>query len=185
MSLSRPPLKPIPGNNQIVANKTASAKEDVRRFFKESYNVVISDMLSEIEHPFIIPIELYLSAREPTVSLKGLDLMSHDTYDIKTTFYTATFLDPVRAEIAALIECLLGDTTVLDASFDWAYVGGIEVMPTVFIEVPEGTVTDWAELESGIRGLLARGASKLGIVVDVQFRVKGDEIPLEIGLSLI
>jgi hypothetical protein len=169
-------LRPIPGNNQKI-RKTKSFEERVDQFFKESRDTIVSELLTKTEYPFIIPIELYLSAREPTDSLKGLDLMRHDPYDIKTTCYAATFFDPVRAEIAALIQSSLGDTAVLNTSFDWAYVGATEVMPTVFIEVPPDTVTDWAGLESGIRGVLARGASPMGVVVDVQFRVKdGSEI---------
>lgn len=172
MTPRRPPLTQIPGNNQKM-QKTQSFEERVKQFFSSSYNSLVSDLLTEIDHPFIIPIELYLSAREPTVSLQEIDYIRHDPYDIKINFYTATFFDPVRAQIATLIQSSLGDTTVLNVSFDWAYVGGIEVMPTVYIEVPPETVTDWADLESGIRGVLARVASPLGIVVDVQFRVNG------------
>lgn len=57
-------------------------------------------------------------------------------------------------------------------------------MPTVYIDVPPETVTDWAELESGIRGVLARNASPLGIVVDVQFRVKGAGVPMDQTMRL-
>ncbi|GAM42580.1 hypothetical protein EIK77_003408 [Talaromyces pinophilus] len=183
MTPPRPPLRPIPGNNQRI-HKTKSFEERVDQFFKESYNALVSNLLNDIEHPFIIPIELYLSARQPTYPLKGLDYLRHDPYDIKITFYTATFFDPVRAHIAALIEDSLANTAVLDVSFDWAFVGGIEVMPTVYIDVPPETVTDWAELESGIRGVLARNASPLGIVVDVQFRVKGAGVPLDQSMRL-
>lgn len=181
MASRRPPLQPISGNKQKM-QKTQSFEERVRQFFQTSYNTLVSDLLTELDHPFIIPIELYLSAREPTVSLEGLDYIRHDPYDVKINFYIATFFDPVGEDIAALIQSSLADTSVVDVSFDWAFVGGMEVMPTVYIEVPPETVTDWADLESGIRGVLARNASRMGIVIDVQFRVK-DARDVTIGMD--
>ncbi|EED21159.1 hypothetical protein TSTA_083910 [Talaromyces stipitatus ATCC 10500] len=153
MAPIRHPLQDIQGNNQALAKKScskdAACEEDESELF-------------EIDHPFIIPIEMYLSVQSYP-------------YDIKTTFYITTFFEPSLPAILELIQSSLGDPTALDAYFDWAYVGGIEVMPTVFIDVPPGTVTDWADLESRIRELLARGASKLGIVVNVQFQLKDVE----------
>lgn len=164
----------ILGNNHKI-QKTRSFEERINHFFEFSYNILLSDLLNEVDHPFIVPIELYLSVRKPTVPLMGLDYLRHDPYDVKINFYTATFFDPVRVDITALIQSSLANTTVLDVSFDWAEVGGSEVMPTVYIEVPPETTTDWAEIESGIRGMLARNASKLEVAVDVQFRVKDAE----------
>lgn len=174
MAPRRPPLLPIPGNNQKI-QKTQSFEERLKQFFTSSYNTLVSDLLMDLDHPFIIPIELYLSVRQPTVSLEGLDYSRHDPFDFKINFYIATFFDPASDDIAALLQASLGDTSSVSVSFEWAYVGAIEVMPTVYIEVPPETVTDWADLESGIRAVLARNASKMGIVVDVQFRVKSSQ----------
>lgn len=171
MATIRPSLKPISGNNQKIRKETFS-RQAVHEQVKSTSHTIASDtLLDDIDHPFIIPIELYLSVREPTTSLHSLDLKSYPS-TIKTMLYTTTFFEPARAEILALIQSSLGDSTVLNTRFDWAYVEGTEGMPTVSIDVPQGTVTDWADLESRIRGLLARAASKLGIVVDVQFQVK-------------
>lgn len=174
MAPRRPPLLAIPGNNQKI-QKTQSFEERLRQFFTSSYNTLVSDLLMDLDHPFIIPIELYLSAREQTVSLEGLDYFRHDPFDVKINFYISTFFDPVGDDIAALLQASLGDTSTVNVSFDWAYVSAMEVMPTVYIEVPPETVTDWADLESGIRAVLARNASRMGIVVDVQFRVKNPQ----------
>jgi hypothetical protein len=182
MTPPRPPLRPIPGNNQKI-HKTKSFEERIDQFFKLSLNSVVSDLLSEIDYPFVIPIELYLSVREPTVSLDGFD-MKYQPYDSDKTFYSIAFFEPARPEIMALIESSLAEgATALDASFDWAYVGGVQIVPTVYIDVPLGTVNDWADLESRIRALMARMmASKRGIVVDVQFRVKGATADIRLDL---
>lgn len=135
---------------------------------RQQLNSELSKMLSGVDHPFQVPIELYLSVREPAFAIPPPDeQIMHET---RQALINGLF-EPVRAEIVEVILASLG-TTVLNASFDWAYLGNAIIIPTVFIDIPPGTVTDWADLESRIRMLLAGVPSKLGIVIDVQFQIK-------------
>jgi hypothetical protein len=131
---------------------------------EQSLRASISEIISDLEHPFNVPIEMYLAFREPTVALPGAgDIESIDA------FMNGIF-EPVREGISQLIHASLG-TTVLNASFNWACLLPMTIMPTVFIDIRQGTVADWADLEYRIREMLARVTSTLGLVIDVQFQI--------------
>lgn len=84
--------------------------------------------------------------------------------------FVSRVFEPLDEEIQVLVATRLG-TAALCRKLEWAYSDRGMMMPTVFISVRAGTVADWAELESRIRGKLGKGTTKYGIVIDLQFQI--------------
>ncbi|OKL61315.1 hypothetical protein UA08_03358 [Talaromyces atroroseus] len=145
-----------------VQNAQAISTKEKEKALRAS----ISNIIADLECPFNVPIEMYLSVRELAVALPAFGEFAIDGPDniMKGIF------EPVREDLSRLIYASLG-TTVLNASFAWAYLGQMILMPTVFIDIPPGTVADWADLESRVRKMLGRATSTLGFIIDVQFQI--------------